>query len=69
MRSQNIDQGWIFQHGLGDGSPSQDKEKPIRKVNLPHDYMIESTVREDAVAGSASGFYTAGVASGYGISV
>ena len=63
MRSQNIDQSWIFQHGLGDSSPSQDKEKPIRKVNLPHDYMIESNVREDAVAGSASGFYTAGVAS------
>ena len=56
MRSQNIDRDWLFQHGLGDGSPAQSKEKPIRKVNLPHDYMIESNVREDAVAGSPAVF-------------
>ncbi len=64
MRSQNIDQGWQFQHQrIYDGFPDQDKEKSIREVNLPHDYMIESNVSEEAAAGSASGFYTEGVAS------
>lgn len=63
MRSLNIDQGWQFQHGLAGGFPDPEKEKSIRKVNLPHDYMIESNVTEDAAAGAASGFYTEGVAS------
>ena len=64
MRSLNIDQGWQFQHQrIHDGFPDSDKEDSIRKVNLPHDYMIESNVTEDAAAGSASGFYTESVAS------
>jgi hypothetical protein len=33
-----------------------------RKVNLPHDYMIESDVYADAPSGPASGYYNAGVA-------
>ena len=33
-----------------------------RIVNLPHDYMIESDVREDAPAGPAGAYYTEGVA-------
>lgn len=63
MRSLNIDQGWKFQHGLSDGFPDPCKEELIREVNLPHDYMIESNVTEAAAAGSASGFYSEGVAS------
>lgn len=62
MRNQNIDQQWQFQHGLyalNDFS----NEKHVRIVNLPHDYMIEHDVTKQAPAGSASGFYTEGVAS------
>ena len=62
MRCQNIDQGWQFQHGLYTVSPGQIRENP-RDVDLPHDYMIEEEVREDAPARGAGGFYTAGVAS------
>lgn len=63
MRSLNIDRGWQFQHGLYYGLPAPGSGKSIREVNLPHDYMIESNVIEDAAAGPASGFYTEGVAS------
>ena len=63
MRSLNIDQSWQFQRGPSSGYPAPGQEKSIREVNLPHDYMIESNVTEDAAAGSASGFYTGGVAS------
>ena len=62
MRNQNLDQKWSFDHGLRSffrmpGAPVTSKE-----VNLPHDYMIESTVTKDAAAGPASGFFTEGVA-------
>ena len=62
MRSMKINQGWDF--GLG----SVDLGKRLRgifgdrKVNLPHDYMIESDVFPEAVSGAASGYYNAGVA-------
>lgn len=62
MRNQNIDQEWEFGHGLYGGFPDPEKEKNVRTVNLPHDYMIESDVTENAPAGPASGFYTEGVA-------
>ena len=62
MRNQNLDQKWSFDHGLRSffrmpGAPVTSKE-----VNLPHDYMIESTVTQGAAAGPASGFFTEGVA-------
>lgn len=63
MRSQNIDQDWEFQHGLYGGFPDPQKKQAIRKLNLPHDYMIESNVDKKAAGGPASGFYTEGVAS------
>lgn len=63
MHNQNIDQGWQFQHGLYGGFPDPANTKSIREVNLPHDYMIESNVTKEAAAGSASGYYTEGVAS------
>ena len=62
MRNQNIDKGWQFDHGIIDGFPDPSKESTLREVNLPHDYMIESSAKEDAPAGAASGFFTEGVA-------
>ena len=62
MRSMKINQGWDF--GLG----QMDLGKRLRgifgdrKVNLPHDYMIEDDVYADAPSGAASGYYNAGVA-------
>ena len=62
MKKEDLNRGWSFQKGspmlmmaLATGSFG-------RKVNLPHDYMIESDVRADAPAGAAMGYYTEGVA-------
>jgi beta-galactosidase len=62
MRSQNLDRGWQFNYGIPGGFPDPTKENTTREVNLPHDYMIESAVREDAPARASSGFFTEGVA-------
>lgn len=62
MRNQNIDREWQFNHGTYEGFFSSQKDKEKRIVNLPHDYMIESEVTENAAAGPASGYYTEGVA-------
>ncbi len=58
----NIDEGWEFGHGLYGGLALLYGDNKLRSVDLPHDYMIESDVREDAPAGAASGFYTEGTA-------
>ena len=60
MKKININRGWEFRHGMM--QPWTRLEQDVRLVNLPHDYMIESDVREDAPAKAASGFFTAGVA-------
>ncbi len=62
MRSINIDKDWKFGLGMGGGLAAFFGGNSERTVNLPHDYMIESDVREDAPAGASSGFFTAGVA-------
>ncbi len=62
MRNQNIDMGWQFNYGIPGGFPDPSRENTTREVNLPHDYMIESRVKEDAPARASSGFYTEGVA-------
>ena len=62
MRSMKINQEWDF--GLGQVDLGQ-RIRGIfgdRKVNLPHDYMIESDVYADAPSQAASGYYNAGVA-------
>lgn len=53
MRNINMDNGWSFSYTL-----NGDLEE---NINLPHDYMIGTEVTENAPAGPASGFYTAGV--------
>lgn len=61
-RSVNIDGGWRFQHhpfSLGDELSGKNT---ARTVNLPHDYMLEENVCEDAPAAAAMGYYNGRVA-------
>lgn len=52
----NLDRDWWFREGTYGQSL---KESDFgEKVNLPHDYMIKSDVKEDATAKAAMGFYT-----------
>lgn len=55
-----MDEGWTFGHGQYAAFSFGNEETRI--VNLPHDYMIENDVTQNAPAGPMSGFYTAGVA-------
>ena len=62
MKRENLDRGWEFR--LGAGSPYEGLVPGAdgQAVDLPHDYMIASEVDRNAPAGTASGFYNAGVA-------
>ena len=62
MRTMKINREWDF--GLGQVDLGKRREGIFgdRKVNLPHDYMIEDDVYADAPSGAASGYYNAGVA-------
>lgn len=60
MRNQSINSGWEFSRG--ERSPFLTAKKEPEIVELPHDYMIENDVAEDAPGGGAMGFYNAGVA-------
>jgi len=62
MRSMKINQDWDFGLGQVDLGNRIRGIFGDRKVNLPHDYMIESDVFPEAVSGTASGYYNAGVA-------
>ena len=61
MRSVNINRDWYFGLGSLDLGKKIEEQMGSRKVNLPHDYMIESDVFPEAVSGAASGYYNAGV--------
>ena len=68
-RTLNLDQGWKFSTGMYNSlseflaaAKPELAGKPLRQVNLPHDYMMEAGPDPKAPAGSASGFYTAGPA-------
>ena len=62
MRSMKINQGWDFGPGQVDLGKRLRGIYGDRKVNLPHDYMIEGDVYENAPSGAASGYYNAVVA-------
>ena len=62
MRSMKINREWYFGLGPVDWGKRMQGNFGDRKVNLPHDYMIESDVFPEAVSGPASGYYNAGVA-------
>ena len=55
MRSLKINQDWDFGLGQVDLGNRLRGIWGDRKVNLPHDYMIESEVYADAPSGAASG--------------
>ena len=54
MRSMKINQGWDFGPGQVDLGKRLRGIYGDRKVNLPHDYMIEGDVYENAPSGAAS---------------
>ncbi len=62
-RNINLNKGWHFCPGGLDVAKRMRGMYGDRVVNLPHDYMLENDVTKNAPAGTASGFYTAGVAS------
>ena len=62
MRSMKINRDWDFGLGQVDLGKRLHGIFGDRKVNLPHDYMIEGDVYEGAPSGAASGYYNAGVA-------
>ena len=62
MRTINIDRRWRFQHNafmLGDELSGKEG---ARCVDLPHDYMLEDGVSENAPAAQAMGYYDGKVA-------
>jgi beta-galactosidase len=56
MRAINLDRDWRFREGTYQQCLNESDFG--KKVNLPHDYMIEGEVKEDAAAKAAMGFYT-----------
>lgn len=56
MRAINLDRDWRFREGTY--WQCLNEADFGKKVNLPHDYMIEGEVREDAAAQAAMGYYT-----------
>ena len=62
MRSMKISQGWDFGLGQTDLEKRRHGIFGDRKVDLPHDYMVEGDVYPDAPSGAASGYFNAGVA-------
>ena len=62
MKRENLDRGWEFRLGAGSPYEGLTPGDHGQAVDLPHDYMIAADVDRDAPAGTASGFYNAGVA-------
>ena len=60
MKWENLNRDWFFKKGQVRVFPGNDADILGKKVNLPHDYMIESDVHPDAPAGPAMGYYTEG---------
>ncbi|MCI9651899.1 MAG: hypothetical protein HFH98_08545, partial [Lachnospiraceae bacterium] len=52
MKRENWNRDWYF--AKGQGGLMQDG----RRVQLPHDYMIESDVEKSAPAAAAMGYFT-----------
>ena len=57
-----LNQGWYFGKGLFELGDRMRGNLGNRKVNLPHDFMIEGDSCPDAPSGAAGGYYHAGVA-------
>lgn len=61
-RTINLDGGWKFQHTPFNLPDELSGKCTAREVELPHDYMLEDGVREDAPAAAAMGYYDGRVA-------
>ena len=59
MKKQNISLNWTIQ----EGQPSSIPGMPVktREVNLPHDFTIETNVRQDSKNGPNTGYYSGGI--------
>lgn len=63
MRKIDLNRGWSFQNGLYNHTMALTGQAEMKEVNLPHDYMLESNVTEDAPASLAMGYYDGTVGS------
>lgn len=60
MKQINLDEKWIFRRGFFD-SLGMLESTPGEEINLPHDGMIGTEVKEDAPAKSDSGYFVGDV--------
>lgn len=64
MKKILINNDWTFYPGKFDLFHYKNPESEgYRKINLPHDFMIETDVSPDSESGAAMGFYKGGIAS------
>lgn len=62
VRSQSLNRDWTFSRKPYNALDEVMKKSQDRVVQLPHDYMLEDGVEEDAVSGPATGYYDGSVA-------
>ncbi|MFI5052601.1 MAG: sugar-binding domain-containing protein, partial [Acidimicrobiales bacterium] len=58
----SMDPGWRFSLGDSTGVERPDfDDRAWRRLDLPHDWSIEGTMRQDAPGGGRMGFYPGGI--------
>lgn len=62
MKWENLNAGWYFKRGTIMTMKAMGTKDFGEKVNLPHDYMISSDVKEDAPGTATMGYYAEGAA-------
>ncbi len=60
MIKQNFNMDWEFREGEPSSIPGMPAK--VKKVNLPHDFMIEKDVKPESKNGANTGFYDGGTA-------
>ena len=55
MKKTNLNLDWLFMNGEKSNIPMMPQQ--TKKVNLPHDFMVETDVTPDAPGKAESGFY------------
>ena len=55
MKKTSLNRGWVFMAGEKSSIPMMPQQ--TKKVNLPHDFMVETDVTPDAPGKAESGFY------------
>ena len=59
MKKINLNLDWLFMNGEKSNIPMMPQQ--TKKVNLPHDFMVETDVTPDAPGKAESGFYKGSV--------